>query len=120
MTLKKSIHDAFFDAILLRIYVCYIQDLCIYPDALQTHSGYREPHFWELTRVRQRSPELATALCSDFQRFINERRARPGERNDLLSLLLQARDESGQPMSNEQLMTECQSLFAAGYETMVT
>ena len=32
----------FFDAILLRIYVCHIQDLRNYPVALQTHSGYNE------------------------------------------------------------------------------
>jgi len=42
MIFCEIIHDAFFDAILLRIYVCHIQNLRIYPDALQTHSGYNE------------------------------------------------------------------------------
>jgi hypothetical protein len=39
MIFFKIIHDSFFDAILLKIYVCHIQDLRIFPDALQTHSG---------------------------------------------------------------------------------
>jgi len=42
MIWQKIIHDPFFDAILLSIYVCHIQNLRIYPDALQTHSGYNE------------------------------------------------------------------------------
>jgi hypothetical protein len=29
-------------AILLKIFVCHIQDLRVYPDALQTHCGYNE------------------------------------------------------------------------------
>jgi cytochrome P450 len=77
------------------------------------------PYNWPVP-LHRRTYKAVALIHSDFQRFINERRAKPGERNDLLSLLLQARDESGQPMSNGQLMTECQSLFAAGYETMVT
>jgi hypothetical protein len=39
MIFFKIIHDSFFDAILLRIYVCHIQGIRIYHDALQTHSG---------------------------------------------------------------------------------
>ncbi len=77
------------------------------------------PYHWP-TPLHQRTHKAAALIGSYFQRFIDERRAKPGEHNDLLSLLLQARDESGHPMSNEQLMTECQSLFAAGHETMVT
>ncbi len=42
MIFCQIIHDPFFDAILLRIYVCHIQYLRIYPDALQTNSGYNE------------------------------------------------------------------------------
>ena len=77
------------------------------------------PYNWPVP-LHRRTYKAVALIHSDFQRFIDERRAKPGERNDLLSLLLQARDENGQPMSNEQLMTECQSLFAAGHETMVT
>jgi cytochrome P450 len=42
------------------------------------------------------------------------------ERNDFLSILLQARDEDGNPMSDDQLMAECLTLFGAGHETTAT
>ncbi len=53
-------------------------------------------------------------------RFIDERRTHPNERNDFLSILQQARDEEGKPMSDEQVMTECLTLFGAGHETTTT
>ncbi|GCE31679.1 cytochrome P450 [Dictyobacter alpinus] len=52
-----------------------------------------------------------------LRQMIEERRQNPGERNDLLSLLLQARDEDGQPMSERQLIDECMTVFTAGHET---
>jgi cytochrome P450 len=64
-------------------------------------------------RVRQ-----ATRLVeARLRQMIEERRKSPGERNDLLSLLLQARDDEGQPMSEQQLIDECLTLFTAGHET---
>jgi cytochrome P450 len=77
------------------------------------------PYHWPVP-LHRRTYKATALIRSYFQRCIDERRAKPGERNDLLSLLLQARDENGQPMSNEQLMTECQGLFIAGIETMGT
>jgi len=59
-------------------------------------------------------------LRTRIQRFIDERRNSPVERNDFLSILLQARDEDGEPMSNEQVMAECLTLFGAGHETTAT
>src|SRR2546421_2085955 len=59
-------------------------------------------------------------LRSSVQRFIDERRNNPSERNDFLSLLLQARDEDGKPMSDGQVMAECLTLFGAGHETTAT
>jgi cytochrome P450 len=51
-------------------------------------------------------------------RFIAERRASGQERNDLLSLLLHARDEdSGGQMTDRQLRDEAMTLFLAGHET---
>ena len=64
-------------------------------------------------RVRQ-----ATRLVEErLRQMIDERRKSSGERNDLLSLLLQARDDEGQPMSERQLIDECLTLFTAGHET---
>lgn len=51
-------------------------------------------------------------------RIIAERRRRPGEHDDLLSLLMEARDEeTGEGMSDKQLRDEVITLFVAGHET---
>jgi cytochrome P450 len=50
-------------------------------------------------------------------RVLAERRARPGDRGDLLSMLLEARDDDGAPMSDKQLRDELITLFLAGHET---
>ena len=50
-------------------------------------------------------------------RVLAERRASPGDRGDLLSMLLAARDDDGRPMSDRQLRDELITLFLAGHET---
>jgi cytochrome P450 len=50
-------------------------------------------------------------------RVIADRRANPGDRGDLLSMLLSARDDDGRPMSDRQLRDETITLFLAGHET---
>jgi cytochrome P450 len=50
-------------------------------------------------------------------RILAERRERPGDRGDLLSMLLAARDDDGKPMSEKQLRDEVITLFLAGHET---
>ena len=53
---------------------------------------------------------------------IRERRADPGvaEREDILSMLIQARHEDGEPMSDEELRDELVTLLVAGHETTAT
>ena len=53
---------------------------------------------------------------------IRLRRADPQmeERDDVLSLLLQARHEDGSPMSDEELRDELITLLTAGHETSAT
>lgn len=52
---------------------------------------------------------------------IAERRAHPDpERIDILSLLITARDETGQPMSDRELRDELVTLMFAGHETTAT
>jgi cytochrome P450 len=74
------------------------------------------PYSWPVP-LHRRMYKAVALMRSYLQRFIDERRKNPGEHNDLLSLLLQARYDDGQPMSDEQLMSECQILFVAGHET---
>lgn len=50
-------------------------------------------------------------------RVIAERRASKIERQDVLSILLRARDEDGSRMSDRQLRDEAVTLFLAGHET---
>ena len=77
------------------------------------------PYSWPLPRNR-RTHKAVQVLRNRISRFIDERRSHPAERNDFLSILLQARDEDGKPMSDEQLMAECLTLFGAGHETTAT
>ncbi|WP_372426096.1 cytochrome P450 [Salinarimonas chemoclinalis] len=50
-------------------------------------------------------------------RIVAERRARPTEASDLLTLYMQARDEDGGGMSDRQLRDEMVTLLLAGHET---
>jgi len=76
---------------------------------------------------------LANMPASPLARILNEaddvlydeirrRRDDPtaAERDDILSMLLQARDEDGQPMSDEELRDELMTLLVAGHETTAT
>jgi hypothetical protein len=49
--------------------------------------------------------------------LIEERRADPAERDDVLSLLLAARHEDGSPMTAQELRDELMTLLVAGHET---
>ena len=53
---------------------------------------------------------------------ISRRRAAPdlAEREDILSMLLLARDEDGEPMKDDELRDELVTLLAAGHETTAT
>jgi cytochrome P450 len=52
--------------------------------------------------------------------LIEERRADAGGRDDVLSMLLDARHEDGSPMSNQELRDELMTLLVAGHETTAT
>jgi cytochrome P450 len=49
--------------------------------------------------------------------LIDERRASGEDRGDLLSMLMQARDDAGQGMTDQQLRDEAATLVLAGHET---
>jgi cytochrome P450 len=62
------------------------------------------------------------ALDEFIYEEIRLRRAEPGheERDDVLSLLMGARDEDGQPMSDQELRDELVTVLGAGHETTAT
>ena len=52
---------------------------------------------------------------------ISERRTQPdGSRNDILTLLMSAHDEAGEPMTDVELRDELMTLLFAGHETTAT
>jgi len=67
----------------------------------------------------QRRLKAADALIYEE---IERRRSEPDleERTDVLSLLLRARDEEGEPMSNVELRDELMTMLLAGHETTAT
>jgi cytochrome P450 len=62
------------------------------------------------------------ALDEFIYEEIRMRRAEPGheQRDDVLSLLLSARDEEGTPMSDQELRDELVTVLGAGHETTAT
>jgi cytochrome P450 len=75
-------------------------------------TGPRSP--WaRFVAARRRADELLHAE-------IEARRADPVERDDVLSLLLAARDEEGRALSDEELRDELMTLLVAGHETTAT
>jgi cytochrome P450 len=60
--------------------------------------------------VRERADELILAL-------IDERRRTGEEGDDVLTMLLAARDEDGEPMTDRELRDELVTLLVAGHET---
>jgi cytochrome P450 len=52
--------------------------------------------------------------------IVQKRRAEGSMKHDLLTMLMEARDDDEQPMSTEQLLDEIRSLYLAGHETTAT
>ena len=62
--------------------------------------------------------EMDAILLAEIARRRDD--AALAERDDILSLLLQARDEEGEPMSDRELRDELVTLLLAGHETTAT
>lgn len=72
---------------------------------------------WLPTPVNLRYHRAIRRLDQIIYRFIAERHAQQQARNDLLTVLLQARDEDGSRMTDRQVRDEAMTLFLAGHET---
>ena len=90
-----------------------LQTLSLMFPALQRDLGPRSPwgHF---LRLRQSMDDLIYAEIAD-------RREKPDpSRTDILSLMMAAHDETGQPMTDVELRDELMTLLVAGHETTAT
>ncbi len=64
------------------------------------------------------SAKINAALTELVERFKAERRADTNtQRHDLLSILLETRDENGEPLSDEFIRNNILTMFVAGHET---
>ena len=80
---------------------------------------------WSIIRVPQQLPtprnlEHRRSLAGFHRvidRMVEERRSSPQRVPDLLTMLVEARDEHGAPMSDKQLRDEVATLLTAGHET---
>ena len=75
------------------------------------------PPMWMPTPGNLRHKRAVRRLDDILYGFIRQRREQKIERNDLLSLLLAARDEEGGRMTDRQVRDEAMTLFLAGHET---
>ncbi len=82
----------------------------------QLDSAYPPPN-WAPTRVNRRQNAALRELHELLRGIIRERQATGRDEGDLLSMLVQARDEAGRPMSEAQMIDEGVTLVTAGHET---
>lgn len=74
------------------------------------------PTSW-MTPTRRRVDEAVRGLERAIYRIIEERRISTTTHNDLLAMLMSARDDDGGAMSDTQLRDEVMTLYLAGHET---
>lgn len=67
--------------------------------------------------IWKRFNEARTKVRAILQEQIERCRARTGEQEDIIGLMLAARDEQGEPMSDIELQDELLTMIAAGHET---
>lgn len=74
------------------------------------------------SRLGRRLPWVRARVKAEqmLDEEIATHRERPGGRDDILALLIAARDEDGRPLSDEELRGELLTLLIAGYETTST
>ena len=85
-----------------------------YSDVLE--SPMKPPEWWPSPRMF-RFRKAVRNLDRIVSGIIDDRRRSGEDRGDLLSALLQAQDDDGAAMSDQQLRDECITLFLAGHET---
>jgi cytochrome P450 len=76
---------------------------------------------WVPTSNNRRMKEAARTLNGIVSALIHERRREGRDHGDLLSMLMQARDEeTGEAMTEDQLRSEALTFLVAGHETTAT
>lgn len=74
--------------------------------------------FGDLTPNGRRTKQAIARVNTAIYEMIASRKEEKSERGDLLDLLLNARDEEGNSLSDEQIRDELMTIFIAGHETV--
>ncbi len=72
---------------------------------------------WVPTASNRQLQRALDGIQAILAEIIAKRKADGRDHGDLLSMLLAVRDENGAPMSDQQILDECVTLFFAGHET---
>lgn len=72
------------------------------------------------TRSRTQMQAGVNYINGMLMEIIEKRRSETDTRHDLLTMLMETRDDEGQPMSTNQLLDEIRTLYLAGHETTAT
>ncbi len=100
-----------------------------FKDAMQVAQQVVAKRVWNLTSLTEKLPtqrnrqfnEAVDFLKRVVSRIIDERRRHPREANDLLSILMEARDaDTKEAMNEQQLRDEIMTLMVSGHETTAT
>jgi cytochrome P450 len=94
-------------------------------EALAVGRNYTVDRAWSVIRVPQSFPtsrnrryrKALAEFHGVIDRIIATRRSASDKGQDLLTLLMDARDDEGRPMSDKQLRDEVATLLTAGHET---
>lgn len=73
--------------------------------------------YWVPTPGNRRFKIAVAKLDAIIQKFIDDWRAEGIDKGDLLSMMMLARDDDGNPMPDKQIANEAMTLFGAGHET---
>jgi len=84
--------------------------------ALQKDWGAWSP-WGRFLRLREQVRQLLYAEIQDRRQYLEQPGGSPAEKTDILTLLLQAKDENGEGMSDVELHDELVTLLLAGHET---
>lgn len=80
------------------------------------HMPIPVPRWWP-TRRNRRKMRAIRDIENIVHAVVSERRESGRDHGDLLSMLMAARDESGQGLSDTELRDQCMTIFFAGHET---
>ncbi|HEX8793943.1 MAG TPA: cytochrome P450 [Polyangiaceae bacterium] len=93
-------------------------------DVLGRHLALRAPTFflpeWFPLPGRRKALAARAELDRIIADMVDSRRKKGKEGNDLLGLLLAARDDAGRPMTDEQLSDEVKTSIFGGYDSTAT